>query len=405
VTTVRPYVGGTRLRRSVAALVVAAIAGVAARAAYAEDGQLAVQSAGTTQLGAAAATAAGAAPTNVVISVRVDSPGDGAPVQQTSAVGATGVAANNAATRQGVDEQGGLSPQVSAEDATAGQTAAADATAAAAQPTNIAISVRVDSPGDDAPVVQQSDVAATGAAANGADTTQQAGTAETPAAAPAAQASAPVAPTATAPAAVAPAATAHPTTPSHASAPAPAVAAPASPQQGGAAAASGAPSAVADARVPGCVTVSGFGLEDAVAIGACAAATAPGLDGAAARAPRLAAPSRAIRTSTSARSAAAADAHPAAAAPARAPTEKTERAARVDDRATTLPAPAVLGPGDAVRAALAATHLADARTTLPAAPASDSLSSAVVALALLLGLLASSVGFAAHRRGAQRRRR
>src|SRR5918911_2353750 len=64
--------------------------------------------------------------------------------------------------------------QASAQDASTGQAATTSADATDAQPTNILISVRIDSPGDNGPVTQTSTTAVAGSADNDAATGQDA---------------------------------------------------------------------------------------------------------------------------------------------------------------------------------------------------------------------------------------
>src|SRR5919206_615061 len=63
--------------------------------------------------------------------------------------------------------------QASGQEATTGQAATASADAADDQPTNIFVSVRVDSPGDNGPVTQTSTTAVAADAANDAATAQE----------------------------------------------------------------------------------------------------------------------------------------------------------------------------------------------------------------------------------------
>src|SRR5919199_439811 len=69
--------------------------------------------------------------------------------------------------------------QASGQEATTGQAATANADAAGDHPTNVVVSVRVNSPGDDGPVKQSSTVAVGAEATNTAATAQKAQQAET----------------------------------------------------------------------------------------------------------------------------------------------------------------------------------------------------------------------------------
>src|SRR5919205_880183 len=75
---------------------------------------------------------------------------------------------------QGSDWPAPLPAQASAQQATTEQGAIAAADATEAQPTNIVVSVRVNSPGDDGPVTQSSTVAVAAQSKNSARTAQTA---------------------------------------------------------------------------------------------------------------------------------------------------------------------------------------------------------------------------------------
>jgi hypothetical protein len=120
-------------------------------------------------------------PTNIFVSIRINSPGDNGPVTQTSTTAVAGSAANDASTAQGAWQDwnsGGQAaraqPQASEQDSGTDQAAAATATATRARPTNSVVSVRVNSPGDDAPVTQSSTVVVGAESKNAAATTQKA---------------------------------------------------------------------------------------------------------------------------------------------------------------------------------------------------------------------------------------
>src|ERR687886_679529 len=143
--------------------------------------QASTQEAMTEQGAITDADATDAQPTNIFVSVRVDSPGDNGPVTQTSTTAVAGDAANDAATAQDAWQDwdsGGQAaqgqPQASAQDSDTSQAAASTATAAGAKPTNVVVSVRVNSPGDDGPVTQSSTVAVGAESTNTAATAQKA---------------------------------------------------------------------------------------------------------------------------------------------------------------------------------------------------------------------------------------
>jgi hypothetical protein len=117
------------------------------------------------------ATANGAAtqtePVNIVVSIRVDSPGNDGAVSQSN-VTVVGVAAgNNSGTRQsGADGgQGG-------QQAATGQDASVAGQGNQAQPRNVVVSIRVNSPGNNGPV-SQANVAVVGVDAGNASLTSQ----------------------------------------------------------------------------------------------------------------------------------------------------------------------------------------------------------------------------------------
>src|SRR5918911_462641 len=143
--------------------------------------QASAQEATTEQGAIAAVDATDAQPTNIFVSLRVDSPGDNGPVTQTSTTAVAGESANDAATAQDAwqdwDSGGNAvqpARQASAQDSGTTQAAATGATATRPQPTNVVFSVRVNSPGDDGPVTQSSTVAVAAQAKNTAATAQQA---------------------------------------------------------------------------------------------------------------------------------------------------------------------------------------------------------------------------------------
>jgi hypothetical protein len=181
-------------------------------APLAAPAQASGQQATTGQAATTSADATDAQPTNIFISLRVDSPGDNGPVTQTSTTAVAGDATNDAATAQDAwqDWDSGAhtaqgAPQTSAQDSGTSQAAATTATAAQAKPTNVVVSVRVNSPGDDGPVTQSSTVAVGAESKNAAATAQKARQAKVGAG------GGPATPTATAPAAPPSAAAPEPT--------------------------------------------------------------------------------------------------------------------------------------------------------------------------------------------------
>jgi hypothetical protein len=143
--------------------------------------QASAQQATTEQAGITSADAEDAQPTNIFVSLRVDSPGDNGPVTQTSTTAVAADTANDAATAQDAwqdwdsgDRAAQPAPQASAQDSDTTQAAATSATATQPKPTNVVVSVRVNSPGDDGPVTQASTVAVGAESKNTAATAQKA---------------------------------------------------------------------------------------------------------------------------------------------------------------------------------------------------------------------------------------
>lgn len=168
------------------------------------------QQASTGQAATSSADATDSQPTNILISVRIDSPGDNGPVTQTATTAVAGEAANDAATAQDASQDwtsagrtAAAQPQASAQDSGADQAAASTATATRARPVNTVISVRVNSPGDDAPVTQSSTIVVGSEAKNAAATAQKARQAQVGGASGAAARPAPAAPPSPTPGAVA----------------------------------------------------------------------------------------------------------------------------------------------------------------------------------------------------------
>jgi hypothetical protein len=148
--------------------------------------QASAQQATTDQAGMTSASADDAQPTNIFVSVRVNSPGDDGPVTQTSTTAVAADTANDAATSQTAWQDWAPearaaepAPQASAQDSGTTQAAATQATATQPQPTNVVVSVRVNSPGDDGPVTQSSTVAVAAQSKNAAATAQEARQAQT----------------------------------------------------------------------------------------------------------------------------------------------------------------------------------------------------------------------------------
>lgn len=112
-------------------------------------------------------------PTNVVISIRIDSPGDNGPISQTNVAvgGANGT--NDASTGQDG------APGGPGQDASTNQQAAAGTTVTQDGAGNLVVTVRINSPGNNGPVSQTNAAAGTSNAQNTSETSQ-AGQSEAP---------------------------------------------------------------------------------------------------------------------------------------------------------------------------------------------------------------------------------
>jgi hypothetical protein len=138
------------------------------------------QSAPTSQHADATAASNQVAPTNINISIRVDSPGDNGPVEQNNTSTATAVSGNsNSVAQDGSQAQtGGRSS--SGQSQSAGQNAPTSQDASAASrstqvaPTNLNITIRNKSPGEDGAVSQTNTSQSTAGAANSNDANQDA---------------------------------------------------------------------------------------------------------------------------------------------------------------------------------------------------------------------------------------
>jgi hypothetical protein len=127
------------------------------------------QAATTEQAAGAAASATQQQPTNVVVTVRINSPGDDGPISQTNVVVAGSNSSNAASTTQGDVPSAGAAP---AQNAATGQEAGATATATQDAAGNLVVVVRINSPGDNGPI-SQTNAAVAGANAANTSTTNQ----------------------------------------------------------------------------------------------------------------------------------------------------------------------------------------------------------------------------------------
>jgi hypothetical protein len=142
------------------------------------------QAATTDQAADAAASATQQQPQNMVITIRINSPGVDGPITQTNVIVAGSSGSNAASTTQnGVPGTGGAAPS---QNADTGQQAGSSATASQDGAGNLVVIVRINSPGDNGPISQTNAVVAGANAANTSTTTQGQPTAgSAPAATPA----------------------------------------------------------------------------------------------------------------------------------------------------------------------------------------------------------------------------
>lgn len=118
----------------------------------------------TGQTAGSTATATQQQPVNVVVIVRVNSPGNDGSITQSNIAAAPSTAANNASTSQGGS---GGDAASTAQQATSTATATQDAAG------NLVVTVRIDSPGENGAVAQTNGVVGSSSGTNTSDTTQQ----------------------------------------------------------------------------------------------------------------------------------------------------------------------------------------------------------------------------------------
>ena len=129
--------------------------------------------ASTDQSASPAASATQEQPTNVVVSVRINSPGDDGQISQRNVVVGVSDAANDASTTQGGTSSEGAGGSAN-QDASTNQQAGSTATATQQQPTNVVVIVRINSPGDNGSI-SQGNVDVAGASAGNQSATAQGG--------------------------------------------------------------------------------------------------------------------------------------------------------------------------------------------------------------------------------------
>jgi hypothetical protein len=170
---------------STAASAAANLAGTTQQATQDQSGggtQAAEQQAYTDQSADSSATSTQVQPSNSAISVRIGSGGNNGDVKQSNDSTALSAAANAAKTDQAVQQDssgssckcGGGGVQAAEQKAKTDQSASSDATSTQYKPSNKAISVRIDSPGNDGSVDQSNSSAAGSFAGNLAKTDQSA---------------------------------------------------------------------------------------------------------------------------------------------------------------------------------------------------------------------------------------
>lgn len=139
------------------------------------------QVASTDQAASSNASATQEQPVNIVVSVRINSPGDDGPISQTNVVAGVSDAANAASSTQGGSASEGADGSADQEASTT-QQAGSTATATQQGAQNIIVVVRINSPGDNGSISQSNvDVAVSNA--GNASTTAQGGSGGTESAA------------------------------------------------------------------------------------------------------------------------------------------------------------------------------------------------------------------------------
>ena len=140
------------------------------------------QTASADQAANAAANALQQASRNIVVSVRINSPGNDGPITQTNANGAVAGSSNDSTTGQGSGSGAGESGQPGGnQDASTNQAAGSSADASQDGAQNIYISIRVNSPGNDGAIAQQNINVAVSSSGNVSVTTQGVGSGPDPA--------------------------------------------------------------------------------------------------------------------------------------------------------------------------------------------------------------------------------
>ena len=129
------------------------------------------QAASTDQAASSNASATQEQPVNIVVSVRINSPGYDGPISQTNVVAGVSDAANAASSTQGGSASEGAAGSADQEASTT-QQAGSTATARQQGAQNIVVVVRINSPGDNGSISQSNVDVAVSNAGNASTTTQ-----------------------------------------------------------------------------------------------------------------------------------------------------------------------------------------------------------------------------------------
>ena len=133
------------------------------------------QTASTQQSASSAASAVQQQPQNIVISIRINSPGNDAPITQINASVGAAASSNGSATGQSAGSGAGSGQQGGNQNASTTQAADSNASSAQNQPQNTVISIRINSPGNNGAIVQQNLTVSVSSSGNVSITGQQQG--------------------------------------------------------------------------------------------------------------------------------------------------------------------------------------------------------------------------------------
>ena len=136
------------------------------------------QTASTQQSASSAASAVQQQPQNIIISIRINSPGNDGPITQINASVGAAASSNNSATGQSAGSGAGSGQQGGSQNASTNQAADSNASAVQNQPQNTVISIRINSPGNNGAIVQQNLTVSVSSSGNVSITGQQQGSPE-----------------------------------------------------------------------------------------------------------------------------------------------------------------------------------------------------------------------------------